>query len=69
MGWCNATFIFDDVAEFVIFCEEDDEKKFVLLYKLAKALEEQDWDCQSDSNYYDHPIIEKVFQTLHPEWS
>ena len=58
MGWCSATSIFDDVAEVVIDNESiPEEKRIAVLAKLYTALRDEDWDCQSDSRYYDHPLF------------
>lgn len=66
MGWCGGAEIFDAVAkdmfdpinDYAVF-----EKKRVLTV-LAKALENCDWDCQSDSAYFDHPIVKEIFDNL-----
>lgn len=68
MGWCSGTFIFDRMADFILDTDKSDDEKYWALKALAEALEEQDWDCQSDSNYYDHPVVQKVFKSLHPHW-
>jgi len=36
--------------------------------QLADAMENEDWDCQGDSAYYDHPIIKRVWKDLDPDW-
>lgn len=68
MGWCSATEIFDSVAGFVLKADAPKELKFEVLKKLADALEDQDWDCQEDSAYYNYPLVESVFRSLHPDW-
>lgn len=68
MGWCSATEIFDTVADVVLREVQDDGIRISVLYKLAVALEQHDWDCQSDSCFYDHPLVERVFKQLHPHW-
>lgn len=68
MGWCSATTIFDDVAGFVPASSQSDDDKIAVLTKPAGALEDGDWDCQQDSDYYDDPIVQRVFRALHPRW-
>lgn len=68
MGWCSATAIFDQVAAFVLEVEASDERKRHVLSHLAGALEAEDWDCQRDSQYYDHPIVQAVMRDHHPSW-
>ena len=59
MGWCSATLIFDNVCDGLL---ED------TIRALAVALEDGDWDCQQDSAYWGHPIVQKVMRELHPSW-
>lgn len=68
MGWCSATPIFDAIGKYVLDSELPEEKQFGIMRVLADALEEEDWDCQQDSDYYDHPIIQRVMKELHPHW-
>lgn len=66
MGWCSATVIFDDVVGALI--GDTKLSKKATIKKLAEALEDGDWDCQQDSAYWDHPIVQRVFKELHPHW-
>lgn len=66
MGWCSATYIFDNVAKALLSDEPVDKKE--TLMKLAETLREQDWDCESDSDYWDHPVVREIFMELEPEW-
>lgn len=69
MGWCSATDIFDSMAYHVIVeSAVAEDSKYQILLTLAKSLEEDDWDCQSDSVWYDDPLVQKVFKELHPDW-
>lgn len=68
MGWCSATIIFDKMAEFVLSTSEPDEKKRAVLKYLATVLENEDWDCQHDSDYWDHPIVQSIMKEFHPNW-
>lgn len=64
MGWCSATIIFDKVVGALL----DDKDKKEAIKALIEALEDNDWDCQSDSDYFDHPLIKEIFKELHPSW-
>lgn len=65
MGWCSGTEIFDAVVP-AILGDEIDKKK--TLAALICALEDLDWDCQGDSSYYGHPLVQEVMRELHPRW-
>lgn len=66
MGWCSGTKIFDAVCEAVL--DQPRISKKDLIKAVAEELEEDDWDCQQDSNYYDHPLVKEVMKELHPNW-
>ena len=75
MGWCSATIIFDDLASFIVELSDADADMYIdldkgkaVLKRLAIALEDNDWDCQSDSDYWDHPVVVEIFKELHPDW-
>lgn len=72
MGWCSVTTVFDAVAKFVLDPNMPevitDEMKYEALNTLATMLEENDWDCQSDSDYYNHPIVQRIMHEHHPRW-
>lgn len=69
MGWCSGTDIFDSVvcAVLKMSIPIPDQKK--IIHVLMDAMQDKDWDCQSDSMYYDHPFVrEAYFDLLHPDW-
>jgi len=66
MGWCSATVIFDVVAEHILSDAPIDKKAILLL--IANILEDGDWDCQQDSVYYEHPLVQEIMKELHPHW-
>lgn len=70
MGWCSGTEIFDDVTGMVIDQDLEDKEKYAIIKRLVISLENGDWDCQSDSDseYYDHELVQSVFKELHPDW-
>lgn len=65
MGWCSGTVVFDAVMDAVLKPETD---RAVMLRTLIDALEDMDWDCQQDSEYWEHPIVRQVMQEKHPDW-
>lgn len=82
MGWCSATEIFDCAAEGWLEAiklypnanEMNPEfEKFLIQAKTAlkniiQKLENDDWDCQSDSAYFSHPFIHEIFVELDDRW-
>ena len=67
MGWCSATYIFDNVASFLLDGEKPKDPKEVLEH-LISELEDGDWDCQNESAYWEHPIVREIFKARHPSW-
>lgn len=66
MGWCSATVIFDTVVESLL--DETVDKKETIKY-LINVLEDGDWDCQSESDYWEHPLVKECFiETGHKNW-
>jgi len=68
MGWCSGTDIFDMMVLNIYGLDVSEEIKEHLIEGLVKALEDQDWDCQSDSAYADDEMVRRVFKKLHPKW-
>jgi hypothetical protein len=62
MGWSSGTDIFDRTIGAVLSCPEIKKESVV---KIAEALRDEmfdnDWDTHVESEYYDHPIVGKVF--------
>ena len=67
MGWCSGTEIFDRIAKIVIENPQMNNRK-ELLVTLIDALEENDWDCQSESEYIEHPLVRSAFIEIDPDW-
>lgn len=69
MGWCCATMIFDAIVGTLLDPEKPSERTVeAVIRKLIIELEGRDWDCQQDSKYANHPVVEKIFKELHPRW-
>lgn len=66
MGWCSGTNIFDAVAE-VLLDDKPIDKKSALI-AVINALEDGDWDCQVESEYWDHPMVQEAMRECHPSW-
>lgn len=70
MGWCSGTVIFDRMCTAILdkHWKFRDESVEEVLTELAKTLEDEDWDCQQDSGYWDHPVVHRIMAALHPDW-
>lgn len=66
MGWCSGTELFDKCVKAVLGETPVDKKQ--LVKDLIDAFEDMDWDCQSESDYIDHPIVNAAMRELHPDW-
>lgn len=66
MGWCSATIIFDKVVGSLL--GESKRPIEEVIENFIDILEENDWDCQTDSIYWDNPIIQKIMKERHPSW-
>lgn len=68
MGWCSGTDVFDKIGYFILYSKMSDELKHDIMLVVADTLEDHDWDCQNDSEYWTHPIVVEVMKELHPNW-
>lgn len=61
MGWSSATDIFDVVAdELIDKINSGDKDSLKVLQVLCNKLEDRDWDCQCESEYYYHETIGNI---------
>jgi hypothetical protein len=67
MGWASGTDVFDAVAG-EILGETGAVSRTRVIRALVEALEDNDWDTQNESEFYDHPIVRRVMRELHPDW-
>lgn len=67
MGWCSGTDIFDAVMEELEIGTLSDVDKLRILKALIKALGDKDWDCESDSYFYNYPLVKKAFKQVYPK--
>lgn len=66
MGWSSGSAVFDAVCKVVL-----DKKKIKpeeVIRGLIETLEAHDWDTHGESEYFDHPIVQKIFKELNPDW-
>jgi len=68
MGWCSGTRAFDASIEAAIDAGVKGAKLIDFAVHVMGVLEDMDWDCHSESDYYDHPTIRLAFQQVHPGW-
>jgi hypothetical protein len=68
MGWCSGTEVFDPVVNKVLQQDIGDANKTAIIIALIKALQDMDWDCESDSDYWDHALVRKAFKKVCPDW-
>jgi hypothetical protein len=69
MGFCSGTDIFDPMVEAILNLQSvSDRQRRDVIRALVIALEDHDWDCQSESRYYDNWHVQRVFKELHPDW-
>jgi len=61
------TEIFDTVINVLV---EDDEEvdKETLIKELINILEAFNWIAPRKSDFFDHPLVEKCFRDIHPDW-
>jgi hypothetical protein len=66
MGWGSGVDVFDAIASAII--DKDVTDKKALLKAVIVALEDHDWDTQSDSRYWNHPLVREIFKEMNPSW-
>ena len=66
MGWCSATRILDTIVGALL--DDKPVDKRAVIEHLISVLEDNDWDCQQDSAYWDHPLVRSIFKERRPDW-
>jgi len=59
MGWCSGTVVFDAVCD-ALLSEEAPDKKYAIKALIA-ALTDNEWDCEPESEYWNHPLVKECF--------
>ena len=68
MGWNRGTDVFDPVAKAILGLNMSYIRKEYVIEVLINALEELDWDTPDESEWIDHPLVQRVMLRLHPDW-
>lgn len=63
MGWCSGTVVFDAVCDALLGEDKEVDKKYALR-ALIDVLHDEDWDCESESEYFNHPLVKEAFCDL-----
>lgn len=66
MGWNNGTIVFDAICEVILDDDYNDKKEAIK--KIIQVLDDMDWDCHNESDYWKHPIVVESMKEIHPEW-
>lgn len=64
MGWCSATRIFDGVIESALKTDISDEALVAVVTSLYQELTDMDWDCQCESEFFNHPRIKPIIDKI-----
>lgn len=68
MGWCSGTEVFDLVYKSYLDLSIVDTVKLVkMVEELIKILDENDWDCHSDSIYWNDAVVVQARHNINPE--
>lgn len=68
MGWCGATRIFDSVVSDLKSQEIPEDSFRHIVWNLICELEDMDWDCQCESDYWEDDSIRGIFKEMNPTW-
>jgi hypothetical protein len=68
MGWGSGVDVFDAIVPAILDKPMNVDDKKALIKAVILALQERDWDTESDSEYWKHPLVREVFMDLHPDW-
>jgi hypothetical protein len=68
MGWCSATRIFDNVVDTLRAHDIKDPAFKNILWNLICELEDMDWDCQCESDYWEDDQVRGIFKEMNPKW-
>lgn len=68
MGWCSGTDVFDTVVKDVLCLCIRDKEKIDIIENLIAALQKQDWDCETDSEYFHDHLVKEAFIRLDEDY-
>ena len=67
MGWCSGTDVFDKMYEHILKLGKADTVGIVkALQDLIEVLHDNDWDCESDSKYWNRMCTLQARYNLNP---
>jgi len=66
VGWGSGTRIFDKVLDNILKVDEVD--KYKVVEDLLDILTDGDWDTIDESEYYNHPLVQKACKKLNLLW-
>ena len=67
MGWASGSSVMDKIIAALSYHIKDDTVRYQLYKLLIKALEQQDWDTQTESLGYDI-MFDAALDSIHPNW-
>jgi hypothetical protein len=68
MGWCSATRLFDSIVSDLKLTNIDDKHFHTVVWNLICELEDMDWDCQSESDFWEDEQVRGIFKEMNPTW-
>jgi hypothetical protein len=68
MGWCSGTCVFYPVIKAVLEQDAPKEQKIDVIKSLIIALQDADWDCETDTDYWKHQLVRRAFKKTCPSW-
>jgi hypothetical protein len=71
MGWCSGTEIFDHVVKVILDTPDpfmERSTKRIVIAALIRSMIEHDWDCEHDSDYWEHPLVRLAFKEALSDW-
>ena len=70
MGWCSGTDVFDAIMRHIynnLWLKLSGIELINLIAAMIEAFEDHDWDCQSDSGWWDDPMFQEAYKKVHPD--
>ncbi len=64
MGWASGCHVFDSLAEAILDCDFSDAQKQYLIEKIICALQDNDWDTETEISYLDNKIVRNAYVAM-----
>ena len=68
MGWHFDMCAFYPVVKAVLEQDAPKEQKIDVIKSLITALQDADWDCETDTDYLKHQWVRRAFKETCPSW-